>query len=137
MLYIAFVLAVAGTVIFASFQKVELVDNNYYDKSLVYQKEIDKKTNSNNLKNNFTLMQGEGNLKIIFPKEIASSGISGNILFFKPNDSKLDFRDILKIDSGNIYQISLNRLVKGRWLIKIDWNGNGTNYYNEEEITIR
>ncbi|MBI5323967.1 MAG: FixH family protein [Ignavibacteriae bacterium] len=136
-LYILFVLSVAGTVIFASFQNVELVDKNYYSNSLVYQKQIDKKKNSNSLTDIIKIMQDKKYLVIIFPDEISQSSLSGNILYFKPNDSRLDFKEILKTDSVNQYRIPLSRFVKGKWLVKIDWMGNGKEFYNEEEVTIR
>ncbi|TAL68350.1 MAG: hypothetical protein EPN82_11020 [Bacteroidetes bacterium] len=134
---ILFLLSVAATIIFASFQKVELVDKNYYANSLVYQKQIDKMKNYNNLKDNIKISQSGEYLQIIFPKEVSNTSISGEIVFFKPNDSSRDFKTKLKTDSVNCYQIALNKLVKGKWLIKIDWKGNGTEFYNEEEITVR
>ena len=134
---ILFVLSVAATIIFASFQKVELVDRNYYANSLMYQKQIDKMNNYNQLKDNIHIVQNIDKLLIIFPKEIISPDISGNIVFFKPNDSRMDFETKIKTDTGNCYSIDLNKLVKGKWLIKIDWKANNKEFYCENEITIR
>lgn len=117
-------------------QKVELVTNNYYDKELVYQNDIDRMNESVNLKEPVTVSLDEKNVMVIFPKEVLPEGVSGEILFYKPSDSNKDFKINFDLKNDSLVAVGINKFTKGLWRAKITWHTPKSNYYNEEIIHI-
>lgn len=132
---IVFVLiTVTMTVIFMT-QDVSLVSDNYYEKSLSYQDEIDKQSRTKLLDEQVKINFNGEIITISVPSNYISKDISGEIFFYRPSNPKLDFALPLQLVEGS--QIILaKRLVKGFWRIKLNWTMDGNGYYNERAITI-
>jgi len=128
------VISVTMTVIFMT-QDVSLVSDNYYEKSLSYQDEIDKQSRTNSLNENVSINFNGEEIKIAFPSTYLNKEISGEIFFYRPSDSKLDFKLPLQLVEGNQI-IPVERIEKGFWRIKLNWIVDGNGYYNERAITI-
>lgn len=116
-------------------QNHELVTDDYYEKELEFKdilvkKEIALQTFSEQLK--ITI---EGNHVLFsFPKEV-NSEIKGIIYFFKPSKESDDATFDVKT-SNNQQKINLNKLSSGMYKVKVDWNVNGEEYYNESTLVI-
>jgi hypothetical protein len=130
--YIVFVIVVVIHVIVFINLKVELVTDNYYEKELNYQEQINKINNAKSLKQGIKLEQYEKSIKLIFPKIISNGTIKGEIYFYKPSDSGKDFIIPIQTDENYSQLIKTDTLTKGLWKIKIDWEAGGIQYYNEE-----
>jgi len=134
MLFGSFALFMTGLAIFASMQRNELVTENYYEKELEF-KEVLKKQDRTNLLSEQLNWEIENNQFVInFPKEVGSN-ISGNVVFFKPSSEKDDQSIDFKITSNN-YKIDISEYSSGMYKVKINWQANSVEYYNEGEIVI-
>jgi hypothetical protein len=60
--------------------------------------------------------------------------IGGEILFFRPSNSKLDVKMLVKVSESNLQVIDIRNFQKGLWRMKINWSCDGITYYNEETI---
>jgi len=137
-IYLAFV-GMIGYLIFRCTQEnIDLVADNYYEKELKFQNQIDMQQNAANLNQRPLIMQLEGQQVIVikFPDSI-SSGITGTITFFRPDNSKHDFTALIKPDDNGIQQIQNEKLIKGNWLVKTSWSKNGISYYQEDKVFIK
>lgn len=133
---IAFVvISVSMTVIFIT-QDVSLVSNNYYEKSLTYQDEIDKQSRTNSLDEQVKINFNGEIINILFPVEYLNENISGEIYFYRPSDSKLDFRMPLDLNEEGNQMILVRNFEKGFWRMKLNWTMEGNGYYNERAITV-
>lgn len=128
------VISVSMTVIFMT-QDVSLVSDNYYQKSLSYQEEIDKQSRSKSLDEQVEINFNGEIIDILFPSSYLSKNISGDIYFYRPSNPKLDFTLPLQLVEGS-QNIPAERLEKGFWRIKLNWIMDGNGYYNERAITI-
>lgn len=134
---IAFVvISVSMTVIFMT-QDVSLVSDNYYEKSLSYQDEIDKQSRTNSLDEQVKINFNGEIINILFPVEYLNKNISGEIYFYRPSDSKLDFKISLNLNEEGNQMILVKDFEKGFWRVKLNWTMNGNGYYNERAITIQ
>ncbi len=126
-----------GIVLYIAFgQKVDLVTDNYYEKELIYQKEIDKQNNSNVLSVPVKI-EYEGNLlSISFPSGLNLSGVSGKIHLYRPSDSSKDKYYKLEIDPAGRQVIALNNFEKGLWRVVADWTLEGKDYLEKTDIFI-
>jgi len=129
------VISITMTIIFMT-QDVSLVSDNYYEKSLSYQEEIDKQSRTNSLDDQVKINFNGEIINILFPVEYLNSNISGEIYFYRPSDSKLDFKMPLDLNEEGNQMILVKDFEKGFWRVKLNWTMNGNGYYNEKAITI-
>jgi hypothetical protein len=134
MLFGSFALFMTGLAIFASMQSNELVTDDYYEKELEFEV-IQKKQERTSLLSNHTELKIENEQFVInFPAEVKGE-ISGNIVFFKPSSEKDDKSIDFKTTTSN-YQLAIETFSTGMYKVKINWQANGVEYYNEDEIVI-
>ena len=128
------VISITMTVIFMT-QDVSLVSDNYYEKSLSYQDEIDKQSRTKSLDEQVKINFNGELVTISLPSDYISKDISGEIFFYRPSNPKLDFALPLQLVEGKQI-IPVERLEKGFWRLKLNWTMDGNGYYNERAITI-
>jgi len=128
------VISVSMTIIFMM-QDVNLVSDNYYEKSLVYQEEIDKQSRTKTLNEQVKINFNGEVVRILIPSEYLEKEISGEIFFYRPSNPKLDFVLPIHLVDGNQI-IPVKRLEKGFWRVKLNWMMDSNGYYNERAITI-
>lgn len=132
--YSLFVLSLLGFLFFTTFNRVDLVEEDYYEKEINYQQQIDKETRTANLAGKLT-MQPSGSVFILtFPGELDPSTIGGSIHFYRPSSKRLDQKFKIEADSSGMQVLPVNTLRKGLWFVKVDWSAGDSAYYNEEKF---
>lgn len=137
---IALIVMVSGMIVLVSIavrQDYDLVDKDYYQKSINYQQHIEEVKNTEALVGKILFEQTTETLKLTFPNLGNIEGYSGEIHFYSPVAEKRDMTLKVKPDSGFSQIINLKSLEKGRYQVKIDWSVGKVSYYQEEEITVR
>lgn len=134
--YTLFVIIVVSAVIFFMRQDVSLETNNYYSKGIKYQEQIDKIDRTNKLPEQLQISLIESGILFSFPKIFETKILSGKISFYRPSDEKKDFIVEISPDNSHTQIIASNELDKGLWKVKVDWNADGTDYYNEKLIMV-
>jgi len=129
------VLSVTMTIIFMT-QDVSLVSDNYYEKSLVYQDEIDKQSRTKSLNEEVKINFNSKMISILFPSDYASKNMTGEIYFYRPSDQKMDFKIPLQLSETGSQIIPTQNIEKGFWRMKLNWEMDGNEYYNERAIII-
>ena len=111
----------------------DLVTDQYYEEELQYQSNIDKERNAKMLQENVRLTQTNTGIEIQFPKEFTSNTISGKVFLYRPSNRQFDFEIPISLSQHTLL-IPDNRLLGGRWNIKVDWTDGKTPYLFKEEI---
>ena len=132
--FTCFVLFLVGNLIFSATQKVDLVSGDYYQKELAYQSQIDKQSRTKKLPQQLKIIHGEATIALQFPDTLKGKAFGGEIIFFRPSNSKLDTKLPVKVNENNLQVIDIRGFQKGLWRMKIDWSADGISYYNEETI---
>ena len=125
-----------GIMVYKSMTKnIDLVSNNYYEKELKYQEQINKINNTKTLKQGIKIESNGSAVIITYPGEC--NKVTGEISFYKPSDAKNDFK--MNIESGSDLKqvISTEKLTKGLWKVQISWAMDGKDYFNEEKVMIQ
>ncbi len=136
---IALIIMISGMLILVSIalrQDFDLVDNDYYQKSVNYQQHIEKVKNTETLPQKIQVEQSGDTLKLLFPNLTSAKDYSGKIHFYSPVEQKRDLILAVQPDSSLVQIIDLKNLEQGRYQIKIDWKAGATGYYQEEEIAL-
>ncbi len=115
---------------------IHLVSQDYYQKELAYQDNIDQMNNTNQLSTQleFDYLPENQIVKLTFPKE--SIGATGKINFYRPADARKDFALNLGIADTESQSIPVAKLDRGLWVVKVSWNKDGKDYYKEEKMTL-
>lgn len=133
--YTLFVVFIVSLVTFCVKQKdIFLVSSDYYKKEIAYQDEIDKYANARGLTRPVKIVVSGEFLTFEFPEEL--QGASGEIHFYRPSDANLDFKVPVRIDPDHTQKVAVGRLVKGQWVVKMEWSKDGKNYLKEEKIIL-
>ncbi|MBT8196207.1 MAG: hypothetical protein HKO56_03215 [Bacteroidia bacterium] len=132
--YSAFVILILAMVYKSSQMKIDLVTEDYYAEELKYQDKIDALKNTNALETPLIIKNEEGIVSIQFPEEMNRADISGTVHFYKPNNKSLDKHIPIRADHFNKQIFNTIDYGKGAYELKIDWQLNGVNYYQEEDI---
>lgn len=111
----------------------DLVTDQYYEEELQYQSNIDKERNAKKLKENVRLTQTDAGIEIQFPKGFTSNSIQGKVFLYRPSNRQFDFEIPISL-SHHTLLIPDNRLLDGRWNIKVDWTDGKTAYLFKKEI---
>lgn len=136
---IAFIIMVSGMTYLVSIalrQNDDLVENDYYQKSIAYQQHIDKAHNNDALIEKIKFEYSLGSLKLTFPNLADAKEYSGEVHLYSPVEEKRDLTVKIKLEPNFVQTIDLGKLQKGRYQVKIDWTAGRISYYQEEEITV-
>ena len=133
-LFIGFIMFMVVTMLTDKNFNHDLVTPDYYNQELKYQEEIDAEKNAQKLSENVSIRNSKEGITISFPKDLKFSNIKGNVSFYRPSNKKLDF-DIPIVLSSDKLLIPDNRLVEGRWDIKVNWTYQGVHYLYKDKTT--
>jgi hypothetical protein len=117
-------------------QKVDLVTDNYYEKTLVYQKNIDEAERSREFDKDIKFEYSNNKLKFIFPDSVAKAMNDGAIYFYRPSDSAKDFKTHFYLDEKSEMMYDLSKIEKGYWKVQIKWLMNEETYSVERTVMV-
>ena len=112
----------------------DLVTDKYYQAELNYQEEINAEKNAKQLKEKIVLERAKEGLKINFPKYLLTpKNIKGKVFLYRPSNKQLDFEMPISISKSYLL-VPEQRLLDGRWNIKIHWKHKNKDYLFKEEL---
>jgi len=138
-LFIAASLFIVMIAVFAYFmfqQNFDLVEKDYYPKALVYQQKIDKLNNTAQLEEKAKVEITGNSVIIRFPSEFHPDSISGTVMFYRPSGVYGDVNIYITLDSVGIMSYPFSGLIKGNYLVKLDYNHGIKGYYQEEPLIV-
>ncbi|MDR2121971.1 MAG: FixH family protein [Flavobacteriaceae bacterium] len=113
----------------------DLVSEDYYEKEINYQKEIDAVHNAALLKEKPTVNVDSEGIKINFPKEFNSTNTTGRFQLFRANSKALDInKKELDFSTSNSIIIPPKVLVKGVYTLKLYWKKDTVDYQLETPV---
>ena len=68
-----------------------------------------------------------------FPKDLDIKNIKGKVFLYRPSNKQLDFEIPISLSNHNLL-IPDNRLLDGRWNIKVDWSYKGDEFMYKKEF---
>lgn len=127
-LFMSFIITLA--VLMIRSDSDDLVDVNYYEKGIEYDKDYERK--SQLIKDNAEPeISVNDNLKIVF-----KGPAKGNIRFIHPSDKTMDSTMNFNSGTTNQTELPLKNFRKGHWNISLEWESNGKAYLYNKNITI-
>ncbi len=129
---------IAGFIVFASVQKMDLVREDYYDQEIRFQQQIDRvKRTSPVLADANIDYDRAGDLVNLRLPSVKNTDIDGTVTFYRPSDAGLDTNVKLGLDAAGHQSVSVRELKTGLWKVRVQWNAAGQDYYFEKPIVIK
>lgn len=135
-LYIGFMVVVLGTVAFSTTQDVNLVTEDYYEKELEYQNQLDKMNRANALPEKLEVKIVDNNIQIKYPSMFSPEFLTGTILFYRPTSGEEDFELPVQPDVHGVQTVLTEKMSKGVWKVKVDWKASASEYFNEKIVMV-
>ncbi len=110
---------------------IHLVAENYYEKEIKYQDQIDREVSASALGRKVLVYDGQEKAMILD----LPVGAKGSLQLFRPSDARLDKNLPLEIVSEGKTKVSLQDLKSGYWRVQLTWSENGVDFYEEKKIT--
>jgi hypothetical protein len=133
MLYSGFVVFMGIMVYKCTQQKFDLVTKDYYAQELAYQSVIDGNNNKVALNRPITIDQQDNKIVIEIP-ESQTGFQNGKVVFYRPSNAEQD--RIITMENV-LTVIDQNQFTQGLYKVKITWEKNGKQYFDEQSIYIQ
>lgn len=117
-------------------QRVDLVTNNYYEKTLTYQNQIDTYKRTAELKEKVSFNYADNKINLSFPGSFLQLVKNGKLYFYRPSDSRKDFSVPIQLNEEGSQTVNTTEIDKGYWKIEIQWTMNNEDYKMEKSVLI-
>ncbi len=109
-----------------------LVDSNYYERGIDYDKDYNKKENV--IKDNAqpVVILTDDHITVKF-----TTSAVGTATLIRTADKKLDQAMLLKTDEANEFKITSKGKATGLWKLQLDWTNNEKAYLYEKEVILK
>jgi len=134
-LYGGFVVLIAILVMGSMRQDVDLVAEDYYQQELAYQDVLDAGKNQSALSAPVSIHANETTITLEFPQEFKEKLINGSVQFYAPSSLGADKLIPMK-NVQDILTIQRSELQNAGYTIKIKWEADGKQYYQESKINL-
>lgn len=104
-----------------------MVTEDYYEKELTFQNEIDAEKRANALAIKPELVSQANGVVLVFPEDIKD--VKGEVYLMRNNDETKDIRLRLKLDGNNKMLIPAVKLVDGEYEFFLKWEKNNEEYF--------
>jgi len=111
---------------------IHLVTEDYYEKEIKYQDQIEREKSASTLDREVVTFDATTKTLVLD----LPVGAKGNLQLFRPSDARLDQELPLDISSEGKTAIPLEKLKSGYWRVQLTWTENGTEYYEEKKINL-
>ena len=133
---ILFLMAAAVFIIFAVRQDVNLVHKNYYEKGVDYSEQMNVISRSSEYKNAIEIVNLDKYLVVDIKEYLSLKIDSGQIVLYRPSDSKRDVIIPVEKQSSKI-TIPKNNLIHGRYILKFYWYHEGLKFELDKPVNIQ
>lgn len=131
--YLLFVAGILFLAFKANHEEFDLVTKDYYGEELKYQQVIDQTENSAKLSAPIQIEKNEGQLKIIFPKEMSNKKKGVNFYLYYPADAKKDFS--IKFETNEVeFTQPLPAGISGMYELQLTWQADSLKYFHKQKI---
>ncbi len=133
--YVVFVSGILFMVFKSSFQKTDLVTEDYYDKELKFQSKIDEMNRVVALSAPLEYVVKDNVLTVQFPKDFAGKKLVGEAVLYCPSDENKDIKKNFSVQDQSL-QMAVPAPGKRLYELHLSWQDGTVAYYFEKKIII-
>ena len=130
---VVFMLFIIVLVYKISAQKIDLVDENYYERGILYQNDINKYAASEEVVRELSYNNASRLLLLRCNEQMK---FAGTLTLYRPNDASMDITLPFKLDSLGCFTYETSRLKKGIWKATFEWTLGGKLMATEKQLMV-
>jgi len=134
---ILFMVLLLTFVFLSARQTFHLVEKDYYPQALEYQGKIGKTNNAKALDDQVKIDNRDKFILLTFQSFFEPSEITGEVVFYRPSDKGSDIVYQIKPDITGRQFFDVSKMLKGKYVIKVDYKVNGIEYFQEETVFVK
>ena len=128
-LFMAFIITLATLMIRS--KSDDLVDSNYYERGINYNKDYDKKEQVRKDHAEPGLIISNRAITLTFMKPA-----QGTVRMMRPADKRMDRTAPFQTDKHQQLEIPLKNFAKGSWKVELEWQSEGKFYLYDKEVML-
>lgn len=128
-----------GVMVYISMQqnnRIQVIEDNYYEKELIFQEQID---GANNLRalypDSLAVIDSTDFIYIKLPAQ-ANKVDSGFVEFIRPSDLSKDRKINLVVNNTGELTLPKSEFIEGLYKLRVRWSSNGTTYVKREDFIV-
>lgn len=135
--FIVFGLFLAGFVVWAVGQKQDLVAEDYYEREVRFQEQLDRMNRTHALARDTTVSfdAASKNILVALPAAQASAA-KGRIHFYRPSNARLDHVVPLAMNPQGRQSVDARELAAGLWKVRVEWSVDGQEFYFDQPVIV-
>ncbi|MBZ0111810.1 MAG: FixH family protein [Thermoanaerobaculia bacterium] len=118
--------------IFAHRQAVDLVTEDYYQKEIAFQQQIERQQRTAQLEDRPEWVLDLESRTATLSFEASTIPDRGELHLYRPSSSALDLTVPVALDSNSSQRVDLAELSPGLWIAQLTWTSGSEDYYHEE-----
>lgn len=130
---IAFMSFIVSMVYHAFTKNADLIEENYYENEVNYDRNKASKSNYAQLTDKITLTQREDGIVFTFPSQIKPE-TEGKIIFYRPDQKKYDREFELQVNDKNEQVLDYTHFREGYYDVSVEWSDGIKSYIFEDHI---
>ena len=115
-------------------QNFELVTDNYYEKEVLFQGQLNATENAKPYDSLFVVKKSGDALTLNLPARLANDLTNGTVYFYCPSNRKEDRTFKLESSSTGEYNYNTSNWLKVGYKARVSFKNNGTDYYKELDV---
>jgi hypothetical protein len=131
--FVLFVCTLVYFVLLSTTKKFDLQTEDYYHEEIHYQEMIDKKKNAKSDSLQIEVTRSDQGISIQYPDAFEGE-VTGNILFYRPSNSDLDFQSEIEYNGALTQTVKTVKFKPGLYTVKFDFSINQKEYYLEKDL---
>ena len=135
--YVLFACGTVGVVVFALSQPVDLVSPDYYGGSLKQDERTAAIRNADALGATVAIAIDDTMRTLDVRLPAAHRSAVGRLTWYRPAGSAADVTLPLRPDAVGSQRFTTGSLARGRWIVQLEWEADGSRYYREQAVTLR
>ena len=136
--FVLFFLGTVGLVVLACSHRMDLVSDDYYEKEIRFQNQLDQlgRTMALEEKASVSYESDAQCIRIVVPSAHARAGAKGVVELYRPSAAGLDRRMSLDVDGSGCQRIAAGSLLPGLWKVRVGWTANEKQYLIDEKVVV-
>lgn len=114
----------------------ELVTENYYEKELLFQQDLDKLERAAAHGEAVRMEVKDQQLRITFPAALRGKAISATLEMMRPSDARADQRMELQASPEGTLAVPVAGWMRGRYRARLEWRVDGSEHLSEQHVTV-
>jgi len=133
-----FVVSTAGLIVMACSQRMDLVNQDYYEQELRFQGQIDRVERTRRVASQASVAYDAARqcVTVSLPPGQARGNVSGSVELYRPSAAGLDRTVKLEPDASGVQRLDASGLAPGFWKVRVSWTAEKENYYLEQKVVV-